>query len=144
MDNYLKKHPKDSTTIIPNPTTIAAAVIQTLTAAPAKLDSTPVPMKSITIMPAPTGTPTPPVIKYIECNRPKTWIAISQEVLEEYLGADLEEGYQLTIQGKVFLVNCGTSVKVIDHIQQAVQVQILEGEYKGRVGWTTTTFVRVP
>ena len=84
------------------------------------------------------------VYKRIQCNRPKTWIAISQEVLEENLRADLEEGYQLTIQGKVFLVDCGTSVKVLDQVQQAVKVQILEGEYKGRVGWTTTVFVKVP
>jgi hypothetical protein len=112
-----------------------------------------------TPLPQPTDTPVPSAIGHMQCNREKTWIATSQSVLDEYLRANLDQASQLTVQGKVFLVNCGTSVRVLDLIQNAVtvefpkghyetrdtaKVQILEGEYKDRIGWTTTNFVKVP
>jgi hypothetical protein len=106
--------------------------------------ATPIPMPTLSPIPQPTETSVPSVIGHMQCNREKTWIATSQSVLEEYLRANLEQGYQLTVQGKVFLVNCGASVKVIDRVQNTVEVQILEGEYKDRIGWTTTNFVQVP
>jgi hypothetical protein len=109
-----------------------------------KPSATPILMPTLSPIPQPTETPVPSAIGHMQCNREKTWIATSQSVLDEYLRANLEQAYQLTVQGKVFLVNCGASVKVIDRVQNTVKVQILEGEYKDRIGWTTTNFVKVP
>jgi hypothetical protein len=53
MDNYLKRHSKDLAAVIPNPTAIAVAVAQTLTALPPKMTATPAP----TNIPSPTSIP---------------------------------------------------------------------------------------
>jgi hypothetical protein len=71
MDNYLKKHPKDRATVVPNPTTIAVAINQTLaiptntpfvfppTYTPTTTPKTETPTPSNTPLPTDSPTTTP-------------------------------------------------------------------------------------